>query len=108
MGFNSFPCSDVSKSQGAIMFTTSLLILSLNAAPAPAAGSEAAKGKEVPYTVHNGYFEKNSSGLKGNESRLFFNSEPRFYEVFGEAAVQGRKQNFLPRDAFEKKVVVAV
>ena len=76
-------------------------------APAPADDKVEAKGKDVDYSVHNGYFESNKSGLSGDSSYLAFSSQKAFDAVFGIARVVG-KQDFLPRDAFDGKVVVAV
>ena len=74
------------------------------AAPAP---DDTAKGKKVEYNVHNGHFEKNDAGLKGDSSYLAFTDREAFDKVFG-AAVTMRKKNFVPKDAFDKKMVVAV
>jgi hypothetical protein len=81
------------------------LPLFLVAAPAPA--PEGAKGDKVEYDVHNGHFVRNDAGLKGDSSYLVFTDRAAFDKVFGVAAVM-RKQNFVPKDAFEKKMVVAV
>jgi hypothetical protein len=74
------------------------------AAPAP---DDTAKGKKVEYNVHNGHFEKNDAGLKGDSSYLAFTDRDGFDKVFGIGRVIG-KQNFVPKDAFDKKMVVAV
>ena len=67
-----------------------------------------AKGKDVDYDIHNGYFESNKSGLAGDSSDLVFTDQKAFDAVFGVAAVQGGRQRFLPKDAFDSKMVVAV
>lgn len=84
------------------MFILSAIILS--AAPAPA---DSPKSVAVPFTVQTGYFEKNNSGLTGDASFLLISDQAAFDKVFGVAFVAGAKQNFLPKDAFEKKLVVA-
>ena len=88
----------------AILATLGLPLLVL-ASPAP--GDALAKGKKVEFDVHNGHFEKNNSGLKGGSSYLVFNDRDAFDKVFGIARVM-RKQNMVPKDAFDKKMVVAV
>jgi hypothetical protein len=76
--------------------------------PARADDKVEAKGKEVDYDIHTGYFESNKSGLAGDSSYLAFSTQKAFDGVFGVARVQGDKQRFLPQDAFGAKVVVAV
>ena len=66
-----------------------------------------AKGAKVEFDVHTGHFEKNNSGLKGDASFLAFTDRPAFDKIFGVGATM-KKQNFVPRDAFDKKMVVAV
>jgi len=75
---------------------------------APADADDQAKGKDVDYDIHTGYFESNKSGLTGESSYLAFTDQKSFDAVFGVAAVQGGKQRFLPKDAFDNKMVVAV
>ncbi len=67
-----------------------------------------AKGEKVEYDVHNGHFESNKSGLKGDVSFLAFTDMKGFNQVFGTSAVARKKFNWVPKDAFEKKLVVAV
>ncbi len=74
----------------------------------PADAADKAKGKDVDYDIHGGYFESNKSGLTGDSSYLAFAGPKAFDAVFGVAKVQGGKQRFLPKDAFDSKVVVAV
>jgi hypothetical protein len=77
-------------------------------APARADDKAEAKGKDVDYDAHNGYFESNKSGLAGDSSYLVFTDQKTFDAVFGVGRVQGNKQRFLPKDAFDSKLVVAV
>jgi hypothetical protein len=74
---------------------------------APAEDESEAKGDKVEFDKHSGYFESNKSGLKGDTSFLVFNNQEKFDEVFGLAFVGGNRNKFLPKDAFEKKMVVA-
>src|SRR5262245_49131220 len=68
-----------------------------------------ARGDKVEYEVHaKGYFEKNTSGLKGDSSYLFLTDDKAFDAVFGVGVTMGTKPNLLPKDAFEKKAVAAV
>ena len=73
-----------------------------------AARADAADGKDVDYDIHTGYFESNKSGLTGDSSYLAFASQKAFDAVFGVARVMGDKQRFLPKDAFDTKLVIAV
>lgn len=84
------------------------LCLPLLVAAAPAPDEDTAKGKKVDFDVHNGHFESNKSGLdKEKPSYLVFSDRDEFDKIFGVGRVSG-KQNFVPKDAFEKKMVVAV
>ena len=74
---------------------------------AAASDDDVAKGNDVKFELHNGHFQRNDAGLKGNSSYLVFTDRKAFDEVFGIARVIG-KQNFVPKDAFDKKMVVAV
>src|SRR5262249_47701211 len=85
----------------------SLLCLPLFVVAAPATDEAMAKGKKIDFAVHDGHFEKNNSGLKGDSSYLVFNERQAFDKVFGLGRVMG-KQNFVPKEAFDKKTVVAV
>jgi hypothetical protein len=82
--------------------------LALAAAAAPADDKAEAKSKDVDYQVHSGYFERNDSGLKGDASYLALADQKAFDAVFGVGRVLGGKQNFLPKDAFDSKLVAAV
>jgi hypothetical protein len=79
----------------------------------PLAGSAAddkveAKGKELGFEPHSGYFESNKSGLKGDASYLTFTDQAAFDKIFGKAVVMGSKAKFLPKDAFDSKMALAV
>jgi hypothetical protein len=74
---------------------------------AAADDKEQAKGKETGFAVHSGYFEKNTSGLKGDASYLTFTDQKSFDQVFGTAATM-KPQNFLPKNVFDSRLVVAV
>jgi hypothetical protein len=73
----------------------------------PAAGDEP-KGKAAPFNIHSGYFEKNNAGLKGESSYLALASQKKFDKIFGVAFIAGAKQRFLPKGAFETRLVAAV
>ena len=66
------------------------------------------KGSEVKYQIHNGYFESNKSGLKGEASYLAFTDKAAFDRTFGVARTMGPKPNYLPGDAFDSRLAVAV
>jgi adenine-specific DNA methylase len=72
-----------------------------------AAEKDEAKGDKVEFHVYDGYFESNKSGLKGDASFLAFTDDAAFDKIFGKAVVMGKKQSFLPKDAFETKLVFA-
>jgi hypothetical protein len=77
------------------------------AATATATAADEAKGEKVEYTVHDGQFAKNDSGLKGDQSFLLLTTRAGFDKVFGAGFTMGKKPNVVPKDAFEKKVVAA-
>jgi hypothetical protein len=84
-----------------------VILLPLAGFSAPADDRDEAKGDKVEFTVHDSYFEKNNSGLKGDASFLAITDDEAFAKIFGTAVVMGKKKNFLPKDAFEKKMVVS-
>lgn len=75
---------------------------------APVARSEEPKGKTVPYQRYSSYFEKNNSDLTGAVSYLGFTDQKAFDKTFGKAVVMGKKRRFLPKNAFDSKLVAAV
>ncbi len=85
--------------------TRPLLILLALAAPLSAITARMAK---VDFDVHTGQFESNKSGLKGDASYLVFTDRAAFDAVFGAAFTMGKKPNVVPKEAFDKKMVVAV
>lgn len=87
--------------------TVVAIFLAVSAGALRSAGG-ADKEDEVAYQVHDGYFESNKSGLKGDTSFLAFTDQKSFDRVFGVAAVMRKKQNFLPKNAFESRLVAAV
>ncbi len=64
-------------------------------------------GKPVEFVRHSGHFEKRDSGLKGEPSFAVFTDRKSFDAVFGVAATMGSKAKFVPKDAFDTKIVVA-
>jgi hypothetical protein len=67
-----------------------------------------AEEKKVDFSVLGpGYFESNKSGLKGESSHLIFTDKKSFDGVFGTRFVPGGKGKFLPKDAFDKNMVIA-
>ncbi len=61
----------------------------------------------IGWRVYNSYFESNQSGLKGRNSYLAFTRQKTFDQIFGAAAVGGNN-SFLPDDAFQSGLVVAI
>lgn len=84
-----------------------VLSLPLLAAAAPAPDDLTRRGNKVTYDVHDGHFVKNTYKPKGDSNYLAISDRDSFDNVFGIGRVIGR-QNFVPQDAFEKKMVVAV
>ncbi len=64
------------------------------------------KGDKVEFDVHNGHFVSNKYEMKGDSAYLAIADRDNFDKIFGIGRVIG-KQNFVPKDAFEKKIVVA-
>ena len=87
--------------------TRRLMTMAALALILPLRGAEG-KNAKIEFDVHSGHFEKNNSGLKGAASYLAFTDRAAFDAVFGALAVRGKKFNWVPKDAFEKKLVVAV
>jgi hypothetical protein len=81
--------------------------LALLAVVALASAGDRARGKKVDYALHSGYFEKNNSGLTGESSYLALATKKDFDKVFGVAFIAGAKQKFLPKSAFETRLVAA-
>lgn len=71
--------------------------------------ADEAKGEKVEFATYSDYFEKNTSGLKGESSYLEFTDRDAFDKVFAlRPPLMGKKSVGLPDGAFEKKLVVAV
>jgi hypothetical protein len=69
--------------------------------------SQAAE-KKVEFSVLGpGYFESNKSGLPGESSHLLFTDQKSFEGVFKTRFVPGGKGKFLPKGAFDSKIVIA-
>jgi hypothetical protein len=83
-----------------------LSLLALLPLAAAADDKAEAKGKEMKFEIHDGHFEKNNSGLKGDSSYLAFTDWKSFDKVFGSAATT-KKQNFVTKDLFDSRMVVA-
>jgi hypothetical protein len=65
------------------------------------------KPKEIAFQIHNGYFESNRSGLKGESSFLAFTDPEEFGKVFGVGFVMGKRPNVIAKDAWGKIFVAA-
>jgi hypothetical protein len=87
--------------------TSGTAVLALALLTVIAVGDEA-KGKKVKYALHTGYFQKNNAGLKGETSYLALATQEQFDKIFGVAFLVGAKQNFLPKGAFQTRLVAAV
>jgi hypothetical protein len=87
-----------------ILYLFAVIALSF-AAQASARGGSEERALDVQ-RHDSSYFEKNNSGLKGEKSYLVLTDQQQFDRVFGPAAKMGANA-FLPRNAFETKIVVA-
>jgi hypothetical protein len=72
------------------------------ATDAPKTGPE----RNLDFQRYDSYFERNDTGLTVQTSYLVFTSQAQFDKIFGAAATMGRN-NFLPNNAFNTKVVFA-
>jgi hypothetical protein len=92
------------------LLSLAVVFLPLLAVAAPAPDDEKPKGKAVESEVYTKYFESNKSGLKGDASYLAITEPEAFAATFGGPGfvMGGDKPKVLPKDAFEKKMVVAV
>jgi hypothetical protein len=87
------------------MFPSSVAVL---AGPAPSDEKVEPKGSAVAYDEHNGHYVSNKFEMKGDSAYLAIVDRDTFDKVFGVAAVGGGKKfNWVPKDAFEKKIAVA-
>jgi hypothetical protein len=68
------------------------------------------KPAKVEAVTHGPYFESNMSGLKGESSFLAFTDAKKFSEALRPVPplLGGKKPNPLPKDAFEKSLVLVV
>ncbi len=65
--------------------------------------------KKLETATYGPYFESNKSGLKGENSYLAFTDAAKFGEVLRPVPpIGGRKPSPLPKDAFDKSVVLVV
>ncbi|MDY3558694.1 hypothetical protein R5W23_005836 [Gemmata sp. JC673] len=86
------------------------LFVALVAVAAPARAADEAKGEKVPHTDYEAYFEKNSSGLKGDASYLALTGTDGFDKVFAARPplIGKPRPALLPAGAFDKQFVAAV
>jgi hypothetical protein len=86
--------------------------LALLVLPLVLAATTADEGKptKVDFTVYSDYFEKNTSGLKGDSSYLVVQSLEAFDKTFAlrPPLMEGTKGLPLPDNTFDKNLVVAV
>jgi hypothetical protein len=63
---------------------------------------------KIEAKVYGPYFEKNTSKLKGDASYLVVSDQKAFDAVFGSGFTTAKKPVLIPKDTFEKNLVVAV
>ncbi len=66
-----------------------------------------AQGEKLDFAHFTGHFESNMSTLRGEQSYIVVATQAEFEATFGTAFVAGGKKTYLPKDAFEKKLVLA-
>ena len=73
------------------------------------APAEEKKGDKVEFQSYTTpYFEKNTSGLKGDASHLVVPDKAKFDALFGIARVMGKKPPLLPDNAFDTDIALVV
>lgn len=89
------------------MRTSAILLTSL-AFPFIALADDVPKGEKVEFkTYARPYFEKNNSGLMGDQSFVAITDQATFDKTFGVGFVMGKKPDLIPKDAFDKQFVVS-
>ncbi len=87
---------------------TSLLLLVALAFPSISRSDDIPKGEKVEFkTYGRPYFEKNNSGLMGDQSFIVITDRATFDKIFGVGFVMGKKPDLLPKDAFDKQMVLS-
>jgi hypothetical protein len=94
----------------AALLAASLVLLASVGLPSPLARADEAKGDKVEYATFADYFEKNNSGLKGDQSFLVFANKEAMDKIVSlrPPLMGGKKPAAVPADAFDKKLVLAV
>lgn len=72
------------------------------------ADEPSAKGEKVGHEMYGPYFEKTTSGLKGDASHLAITDQAAFDKTFGSGFTMGARPRLIPKDTFDKHIVVAV
>ena len=74
-----------------------------------ARGADEAKGEKAAHTVYDAYFEKNTSGFKGDATYIALANKEGFEKVFAARPPLGAKKPvLLAADAFDKHFVAVV
>jgi hypothetical protein len=85
------------------------LLLAAFAGVVRLSGADDTKAKEVRFDQATGYFESNKSGLTGEASYLAFADQESFLKALRPTPpLMGKKPKLLPKDVFEKNIVVSV
>jgi hypothetical protein len=88
------------------MFAALLVGLAI---PGSVKADDVPKGEKVEFKSYaRPYFEKNNSGLMGDASFLAITDQAMFDKTFGIGVVMGKKPDVLPKNAFEKQMVLSV
>lgn len=75
--------------------------------PAASLADDIPKGDKVEFkTYARPYFEKNNSGLMGDQSFVVIADQATFDKTFGVGFVMGKKPDMLPKDVFDKQMVL--
>jgi hypothetical protein len=76
----------------------------------PSGAATVEQNDRIAFIQHEGHFERNDSGLKGNKSFLAFDQLEKYEAVFGTAALglgPTKKQNFVTPETFDERMVLA-
>lgn len=92
------------------MLRLALLALPTALLVTTARAADEAKGEKVDHATYPDYFEKNTSGLKGDVSFVAFTDQKEFDKVFAlrPPLMKGKKSVPLPDKVFEKQVVFSI
>ncbi len=91
------------------MIRSALSVVCVLALTVSTRGADEAKGAKATHTVYDAYFEKNTSGFKGDATYIALTSKEGFEKVFAARPPLGAKKPvMLAVDVFDKHFVAVV